>query len=353
MSALALVLALQAGEAPERATASHPGAEVIYAGEAALTGCAIGDLDPRRRGAEVALVGADGAVHVLHARLSADDPGWEAETVAETAGALVQCATGDAYADVPGDELLVFGMAEGEEREDGPGAAFLVSRKDDTWWLELALEDTALLHGGCIADLDPASPGAELVLGGFSRRLHVLRRTGERWEDEPLAELGGAVKCILPFRGGAAVATTDGRVTHLVRRGDSWSLLPLAQLPGAPARLGTDGTSLIAACDDGALVEIARYLPQPTPVHHASAKLRGAVRTDLDASRFGRELATAGYDRTVTVIYSTGEPHTVEAYTDEAALHHLAAGELDTTHPGMELVACGLSGRAVLIRVGR
>jgi hypothetical protein len=113
------------------------------------------------------------------------------------------------------------------------------------------------------------------------------------------------------------------------------------------ARLGTDGTRVVAADDDGTLSLIADE--QRTTIHTETEKLRGAVLAELDPENSGLEAACAGYARRITVLRRTGgswQSEVVHEGTDR--FHHLLAVELDG-RPGLELVACGYDGGLLVI----
>ena len=137
-------------------------------------GCAVGDLDPTRPGQEIAVVGGDGRV-VLVARV---EGAWQASELGRLDGEPIQCAAGDLVAEWPGDELVTVGMRRGVEGDPGPGCAVLWQRGAQGWSAREVLVDDALLHAVAIGELDERSPGAELVLAGFSGRVHVGRSLG-------------------------------------------------------------------------------------------------------------------------------------------------------------------------------
>jgi hypothetical protein len=311
--------------------------EVAYEGGAKLGGCAIGDADSGSPGNEIVAVSALGEVILLRR----GDGVWTHEILARFAGEMIQCAIGDADPSRPGLEVVAVGMKQGGENDGGPGAAMMIYRDSEGWRARMLLEDTALLHAVCIGDFDPDHPGNEVFVGGYSMRAHVL--AGERVASIPLP---GPAKSAVPYRGGVAVACKDGSIVHVTKGAGEWQASLLDKAPAGQARIGTDGSRLIVSRDDGvlAILEGAKR----TEIHVESSKLRGAVLADLDPNIPGLEAATAGYEKTVTVISASGAPEIVHA--EEDRFHHLAAGELPSA--GLSLAACGYSGRVVVISRG-
>jgi hypothetical protein len=265
-------------------------------------------------------------------------------------GEMIQCAVGDADPRREGNELVVVGMAEGGEESGGAGAAHLVWLDGGTWRERLLFRDDALLHGVCVGDLDGARPGNEVLVVGFSGKATMLFREGDTWGAETAAaDLGGAGKNAVAFRGGAVVASTGGTLLHLHKGPDGWSSAVLDRAPAGQARVGTDGERVLAARDDGALGLVAGGAR--TDIHKAPKKLRGAVLADLDPTAEGLEAATAGYDAKVVVLYpGEGGWRAVTAFEDAGALHHLSFGELPG---GPALVTCGFSRRVTVLRLPR
>jgi hypothetical protein len=335
---LAICLALAAA-----ARAGPWEAETVLEAPALLGGCAVGDLDPRRAGNEIAAVSSNGEVHVAWR----EEQGWRHEVVARLKGEMIQCAVGDADPGREGNELVVVGMAEGDESSGGAGAAHLVWLDGGTWRERLLFRDDALVHGVCIGDLDSARAGNEILAVGFSGKATMLFRDGDAWGSEvAAADLGGAGKNAVAYGGGAVVASTGGTLLHLKKGPAGWTSAVLDRAPAGQARVGTDGERLLAARDDGALGLVAGGAR--TDIHKAPKKLRGAVLADLDRASPGVEAATVGYDAKATVLYPDGKRwRAVTAFEDAGPLHHLAFGDLPG---GAALVTCGHSGRLTVLR---
>jgi len=320
-------------------------ATVVLEAPDKLSGCDIGDLDPRRPGNEIAAVCGNGEVYVVYR----DGDAWRHEVIARTQGEPIQCAVGDADPSREGAELVVVGMAAGTEDSGGAGAAHLIWWDGYGWKRKLLFEDTALIHGVCIGDLDAARPGQEILLVGFSNRATMLFLEAGAWISETAADLGSAGKTAVTYRGGAAVACNAGTVVHVRRRANgSWQSEILDQAKAGQSRIGTDGRRLLAARDDGSLGLIGEAGRRD--IHKEGQKLRGAVLADLDPAAPGLEAATAGYEGTITVLYPKGDAWRAEiVFRDTGRFHHLVAGELLAAGKGPELAGCGYSRRLTVV----
>lgn len=306
-----------------------------------LGGCAVGDIDPSHPGQEVAAVGEDGSVHVAWREQGI----WRSAVVAQFDGEMIQCAIGDADLDSPGLELVVVGMQQGPETDDGPGAAHLVRWADGGWVHEPLLVDDALLHAACVLD-------GEIFVAGFTERVHRLRRRDDGFQDSIAVDLPGAAKCMIPFAGGIAVACTDGSVVHVTADERGYRGAVLDRRIAGRARLGTDGSSLAVADDDGVL-SLVTPGTETVRLHRASEKARGAVLADLDPGSPGVEAATVGYDRRVVLLRRRGSGWDATQLAREAdRLHHLVHADVDTA-PGDELLTVGFAGDIVMFRRAR
>lgn len=341
-------------------------ATIAFEAGVKLGGCDVGDLDPTHPGGEIAAVAEDGRVFLVHRAGGA----WHGRSIAKVAGEMIQCAIGDADPTREGSELVMVGMAEGTEDAGGKGAVHLVYRDGDAWMVEPVFEDTALVHGVCIADVDPSNEGNEIVVVGFSKRVTILAKVHGKWsklDDAPLPAPGKAVASVA---GRLFVANTSDSiagyeptaVTETVSEGESEVEVKRVRWPGrvadahlvelgaAQARLGVGGDLLLVACDDGRLQLLTP--DGPFCIYEEDAKLRGAVLADLDPLVEGDEAATAGYRKTMTILYRGDDwrkPWTpVTLWRDTDRFHHLAAGELWDGGLGLELVAVGYSGRVVV-----
>lgn len=306
-----------------------------------LEGCAIGDMDPHSPGNEVVAVGEDGRIYLCR-----EDRGhWSVQQLPGAPGQLVQCTIGELLPEHPGEELVVVGMAQGKEGDGGPGAAFLVYREEKEWKSRRLMLDSALLHACCITDVDPQVEGNELYVAGFGNQVWRLDPRGE--DPTRISRLPGAAKSIRRHGKGLAVACNEGTVVRLQALDIGWIRRDLFTSPAGQARLGVHGDELVSAGDDGKLLHFAGSAA--TPVHAEPQKLRGAGIGELDPREAGLELAVAGYEGRLSVLYRGAAGWVAqEIHRDDDALHHLEVGEVDAESPGLEIVTCGHSGRLLL-----
>jgi hypothetical protein len=306
-----------------------------------LVGCAVGDVDPAHPGNEIVVTTGKGAVLVVRR----DGSGWVHDVAYQAAGEMIQVAIGDALPEREGDEIVVVGMAKGSEDAGGHGAARVIWRKATEWQSAAVLETEALAHG-------VAAQNGDVWVAGYDRKVHLLRarRGTTEFERVAAAALPGNGKCVLVVPGGAAVACTDGSLVEARLSDGNLVTRVLDHRERGRARLGTDGTSILTADDDGALVLVG---PTGAEVLYREAlSLRGAVFADLDPSTPGLEAATTGYTGRVTILRRReGRFAPALLFADRAGFHHAAAGELDG-QPGLELVVCGMAGRVLVFRFG-
>jgi hypothetical protein len=308
-------------------------------------GCAVGDLDPEHPGDEIVTVARDGAVTCIW---RADD-GWQHEVVHRGAGEYIQVAIGDAVAAVPGNEIVAVGVAQGAERDDVPGIATVLHRAaDGRWSAETAFAATALQHGACAVD------GAVFVTG-YDRRVHRLLRSDAGWRAEPVAELPGDGKGALATPWGVLVTSTDGSLVRVRQTDGGWRADVVDHRPSPRSRVGTDGQQVITSDNDGTLSLLTPGDTIPWPrveIHREFDLLRGAVLAPLGDGDDHATAATAGYERKVTLLQRVdGRWWSRLLYRDADRLHHLASGEVDG-RPGVDLVACGFSGRVLVLSRG-
>ena len=310
-----------------------------------LGGCAIGDVDPDVPGNEIVAVGESGAVYLVAFK----DGAWTDEIIGQAPGEMVQCVLGDIDANRPGLEIVVVGIAEGTEDDGGPGMAHVLFLEEGEWVMRDIYRSPALLHAACVAELDN-TPGAEVLLAGFSGQAVVMDLAEDGWVEIPAGELPGAAKNAVAYQDGVALACADGSLA-LVRSGpNGYETEIIDQVPAGNARLATDGEGrLLVARDDGVLdlyVDGAR-----DEIYKESEKLRGAVLANLDPTQPGLEAVTAGYGKTITVLHQEGDLwDATEIFEDTDKLHHVTAGYIGALGSSTFLVACGYSGRVLVLR---
>jgi len=184
--------------------------ESLFVDSALIHGVAAGDVDPRRPGDEVLLVG-----YSLNATLVSGTAGaWTAETIAElpgpgknavlwNGGAVVACADGSLVHLMPEAD----GWASRTIREaeagwarlgaGGPerGELLLAARDDGALVLFDGDGDGRIVHqegdklrGAVVADLDPRTDGPELATAGYERRATILTEGPSGWSTETVFE---------------------------------------------------------------------------------------------------------------------------------------------------------------------
>jgi hypothetical protein len=309
-----------------------------------LGGCAVGDLDPDSPGSEAVAVCHDG--EVLLARR--DGTKWVHEVIAKLPGEMIQAAIGDATASHPGNELVVVGMKAGSEDSGGEGAAHLIYKEGGSWKHVQIYEAEALIHGVCIGSPFPGLDAPAVLVTGYAMEIVILQEEAGAWTSTRAAELDGAGKHAVIYQGGAAVPCMDGSLVRVWREGDAWKNEVIARSESGWSRIGSDGVRLVVARDDGgvALVEEGKA----RDIYKEGMKMRGAVIGDFDPSSDGLEIATAGYERKLSLLYPAGAGWRPQAlFQDTGRFHHVASGELVPEAPGPEIVTCGYSGRLVVV----
>lgn len=318
-----------------------------------LGGCVVADLDHRYPGDEIGVVSSSGKVYVV--RRDPELGTFAREIVAELPGEMIQCAAGDLDGR-PGTELYTVGIATGGEDDGGPGAAWRIRLGAEGWEADRIFEDEALLHAVAIGDLDPGHVGDELVLAGYTKRVHLLVPSGNVFASQRITELPGEAKgaAIGPDKDGLPaliVVCANGSAVRVRQEDDTWMRETIGLFDTALARVAVsaDGNVLIAG-NDGNLRHIVAG--ETEYIECSADRQRGAVFADVDPLREGVELATAGYDGRILVISRKvvdGEIryHITGAASDSDKFHHLAAGELPGL--GAVLVACGYSGRVIVV----
>jgi len=318
-----------------------------------LGGCAVGDVDPTKPGNEIVAVGVSGTVYVV----SFVDGAWQHEVAGKASGEMVQVVVGDVdpNPEHPALEIVCVGVAEGTEDDGGQGAAHVLFFDEGEWVMREIHRSPALLHAAYVADGVGDRPdldgtlGTEVVLGGFDDDLVVLDLTEDGWVPEVVGTLPGAAKNMVEYRDGVAVACADGSLLLLRRPSDTWQLELLDRAPAGNARMATDGARLLVARDDGGLGLYTGGVRKD--IHRESDKLRGAVLANVDPPHPGVEAVTGGYGKTITVLTQDGDDwDDTEVYEDGDRLHHMAAGHLSNLGSSIFVVACGYSGRIIVLR---
>jgi hypothetical protein len=330
-----LLTVLVAALAPLRG--DHSATLVLEVADA-LGGCGVGDVDPARGGNEIVVTSSKGPVFVVQRA----EAGWQHEVAFHAPGEMIQVAVGDALPAHPGDEIVAVGMREGPEG-DGPGAVHVIWREGSAWKSTLAFEGEALIHGVAVGEGD-------VWVAGYDRAVHLLRAKSGGFEHVASAALPGNGKNALAVPGGVVVACTDGSLVQAKLEGPALAVTVLDRRESGRARLGTDGTRLVVADDDGTLSLVSGSRRET--IHTETGKLRGAVLADLDPDAPGIEAATTGYSGRVTLLRERDGRFVASLlFADRAGFHHAVAGDVDGV-PGPELVVCGLAGRVLVFHFG-
>ncbi|MEZ6016944.1 MAG: hypothetical protein R3F49_17635 [Planctomycetota bacterium] len=341
-----------------------------FAGEVRLSGVACGDIDPRSPGDELVAVGELG--RITYARCVGG--AFESEVIAETGGELLQVAVGDVDRERPGAEIVAVGVLTGTEEELGEGAAWLLRRSADGaggFEREVLAQSPALIHAVVIGDLDPATPGNEVALAGFTREVTLVTRTPEGFAARVIAKLPANAKGMAATARGLVVACDNGALVWLARpseAGAEWNTARVWRGEAPLARVATRPDEVLVCGNDGVLrlfqTKSDEAFERETRCVALDDRLRGAVFADVDPRSPGTEAATAGYDGTVRVVRLEPWPVAADlvpasaglvnyrviediAAEDTAKLHHLASGRFDGL--GTCLVSAGYSGRVLVV----
>jgi hypothetical protein len=145
-------------------------AEILLETSRGMGGAAIGDLDPASPGNEVVVVIAAGEVWQVH---RARD-GWRSERIHAGDGELIMCAIGDVDARHPGHEFVGVGMVRGPESLDRPGQVLMIQRDGDTWRATQIFEDSRMIPGVALGDVDGALDGPQFYACGYLRNVTQL-----------------------------------------------------------------------------------------------------------------------------------------------------------------------------------
>jgi hypothetical protein len=310
-----------------------------------LGGCVVGDVDPSKAGDEIVVVGESGAIYLI----SFEDGEWQKEVIANTPGEMVQVVLGDVDPARVGLEIVVVGIAQGREDDGGEGAAHVLFLDEGEWIIKEFHRSPALLHAAWVAELD-GTLGAEVFVGGYAEKAVIMDLTDDGWVEIDAGDLPGPAKNATKYRNGVAVACADGSLAYVHPEGDGFAVDVVYVAPAGNSRVASDGLERLLVAQDDGVLSIYRD-GKRTEIHRESDKLRGAVLGNLDFSAPAIEAITGGYGRIITMLNETAEGWVSKViYEDSDRLHHLAAGRLATLDDGLFLVACGFSGRVIVLR---
>jgi hypothetical protein len=217
-------------------------------------------------------------------------------------------------------------------------------------------------------DLDPATPGLELLLFTWPGGLYLATPTGDHgtFEIRQLADVAGRVRDVvrLPYFAGrppeVACVSRDGslQVLSLTPSGPPvWQTIYKAEMGMGRVALAprSDGAVVLYSTrDDGMILRHERTGAETwkTEVIYLGPQgPRGIAAGRFDADPLVETLAIFGYSGKVEVLSRKGrEPWTVETvYRDADKGHWIAVCEVDGRNATQELVASGFGGRIVLL----
>jgi len=148
---------------------------------------------------------------------------------------VTACSTGSDGG--PADDGLAAGSGAGQAGADDPVGG--VEAPDEDWVVEVAFSNDTKLGGCAVGELDPGSPGGEIVTVAGDGQVWLTARVDGAWSSSSIAQLPGeAIGCVaadlLPEIPGDEIVTvgvTAGGeesgspgVAHLLSRGaDGWT----------------------------------------------------------------------------------------------------------------------------------
>lgn len=274
--------------------------------------------------------------------------GWAWTVAADLGEKLAACVLADVEPDSPGDEIVA--VAES-------GKVWRVMYGDDGWDAELL----ATLPGEAVqiaaGDIDPARPGDELVTAGMATgpetdagpgAAHVLFRGDAGWQVRemfaaPALLHAVAVTDMDPTRDGVEVlvAGFTEEARILALGVDGWDSLATIGLPGPGKNAVPHMEGAAVACSDGSVVHIYR---EPDGTWH----LRSLAKRDGGAARLGSDdehLLVARDDGTVELV---GANVGRIVHRESERMRGAVLANVDPGARGLEYVSAGYEGRVVV-----
>ena len=174
----------------------------LFIDNALIHGVAAGDVDPRRAGDEVLLVGYSQLATLVYEHAGA----WQVETIAKlpgpgknavawNGGAAIACSDGSLVFVAPGEDewtsTVIGRSSAGWARLGTDGERLVAARDDGALFLfqadgssEIVHQENEKLRGAVLADLDPSNDEAELATAGYEMRATVLTPSAAGWTPE-------------------------------------------------------------------------------------------------------------------------------------------------------------------------
>ncbi len=282
---------------------------------------------------------------------------WTAHVVTPDGQWLAPSLSADVDPRIPGRELYAAGKGGSVHRivlRPQPFGKFALDA------VEVGHAAGEEFHAVRAGDLDPSSPGAELLVFGISGALFRLTAEGADpgFAMSKVAQLPGRVRdtVVLVGDGGPVVygAARSGDLVEVVCRGGdvrARTVLHEDSGLGRIAHRAIGGTDVLYVTrDDGVLLRLARDAAGGfvrEVIYVGPLGLRGVA-----AGRFhtdGREaVAVYGYCKDLHLVERTESGwHCATIFRDAQQGHFLAVGELDGRNGTDEIVCSGFGGRVV------
>jgi hypothetical protein len=225
-------------------------------------------------------------------------------------------------------------------------------------------------------ELDSSHAGPEIIVGGFSGNLTVLKYNGPLsvtnktiWNTSRQQEnssklnhiFGLAVGDIDTRYPGSEIAVADATTNYvyiLVNDGGSWLELkvPLADLPRnvfiGDFDQAHDGDELLVTCLSGSVYSVAFESGnwQVDEIYKDSNTPMSVSIDDFNNSHPGDEVVIAGLSKNATLLWGSGSVwYNQTIWQAPGALEGMVFGEFDGKHDGKELCIAGYSNTAVML----
>jgi hypothetical protein len=338
--------------------------EQIFKGTKAIDGCAIGDCYPDHSGNEVIFCNREYELWMGYR----DGNKWTTTKLWAGLGQPLTPAIGDFDPDHEGNEILIVGMRAGMEDDGGEGDAIEVyyDTATKTWESEVIFENSKMLHGCAIGDIDPRTEGDEIVVVGFAYNTTLLKKVGSNWKSELMwTDTNNVRKAVIDDFDSdhdgneLVVVSKSGKVAMIYWNGSAWKTTVLWTDPDGLARCAVGdgdpdhaGKEIVVGSDSGKvyLVRGSGTTWESVLLFTDTDKNRGVWVGDVDPLHDGEEIIAYGYSAKATEITGSGDTWETKAiWTDSARGHEIRIGEFDSTHTGNEILLVGYSNNATMV----
>ncbi len=276
------------------------------------------------------------------------------------------------------DGAWLNGLAHGDVDPDVPGAELYTGGRSGNLW-QIVTHRHGAVEGRLVAhlpgeeiqtivagELDPASPGAELLVWCWPGGVHVARRGPDGWTLKALGPATERVRdaVLLPAVAGEApqIATVSrGGRLQIHRFADaelrtetiaSWRS-GLGRI--ALRRPGLGKSVVLYAVGDDGMVQRAERAPGGTswsvePIFAGPAGMRGVASGRFDADPDVEAVALFGYGAKVQILRRGADGWSAETiFEDRDKGHWLTVGEVDGRNTTDEIFVSGYGGRVVAL----